>query len=150
MPTCSECGRKVILTYRCHYCGEQFCEEHRLPERHTCPGIEKVKEVARIGRGHDGNSMVGDFSAWIDSTSSTRFYLEGHVFEKMMSGDIQIDNGRFSREEAKEIAEMLSSNNPFLKMNATLAIWAKNGTIYIGLLVAAVILLSVVIIILKV
>ncbi|MBO3802467.1 MAG: AN1-type zinc finger domain-containing protein [Candidatus Brockarchaeota archaeon] len=149
MPSCSECGRKVMLAYRCRYCGEGFCEEHRLPERHQCPGIEAAKEEARIGRARAGDRR-GDFGAWVDSASSTRFYLEGHVFEKTLSGDIQIDNGRFSRDEAREIAEMLSSDNPFLKLNATLAIWAKNGTIYVGLLVAAVILLAVVIVILKV
>ncbi|MGQ9514010.1 MAG: AN1-type zinc finger domain-containing protein [Thermoproteota archaeon] len=150
MPSCSECGKKVILTYRCHYCGEVFCEEHRLPERHNCMGIEIAKEEARIGRRYVGEGKIKDFTAWINSAASDRFYLEGHVFEKMLSGEIQIDDGKFNKEEALEIAEMLSSKNPFLKLNATLAIWSKNGTIYIGLLVAVVIMLSIIIIILKV
>jgi predicted nucleic acid binding AN1-type Zn finger protein len=44
------------LTYRCHRCGRWYCGEHRLPERHNCPGDgegevgakrAQQKEVAR-------------------------------------------------------------------------------------------------------
>ena len=34
---CKQCGDDVVLPFRCTYCGEQFCGEHRLPERHQCP-----------------------------------------------------------------------------------------------------------------
>ena len=40
------------MPYECKFCGEQFCAEHRLPERHTCPGLlehrRKLKEEGRI------------------------------------------------------------------------------------------------------
>jgi len=150
MPSCSECGKRVILTYRCHYCGEQFCEEHRLPERHRCVGIEAAKQEARVGKRYVRGGRTQEFEAWLNSPTSEEFILEGHVFEKMLSGDIRIDNGKFRNEEAREVAEMLESRNPFLKFNATLAIWGRNGIIYIGLLIIAVLLLSVVVIILKV
>jgi Zn-dependent protease len=34
---CSQCGQEVFLPFRCPYCGEYFCPEHRLPENHNCP-----------------------------------------------------------------------------------------------------------------
>ncbi|MEM2017010.1 MAG: AN1-type zinc finger domain-containing protein [Nitrososphaerota archaeon] len=36
---CSVCGRDELLPFKCKYCGEYFCAEHRLPEKHSCPGI---------------------------------------------------------------------------------------------------------------
>lgn len=150
MPSCSECGKRVTLTYRCHYCGEQFCEEHRLPERHGCVGIDAARQEARAGKMYVKGGWAQGFEAWLNSTSSGEYLLEGHVFEKMLSGDIRIDNGKFRNEEAREVAEMLASRNPFIKFNATLAIWGRNGSIYVGLLIIAILLLSVVVIILKV
>ena len=150
MPSCSECGKRVILTYRCHYCGEQFCEEHRLPETHKCAGIEAARQEARAVKSYVRGGKAQEFKAWLNSPTSEQFVLEGHVFEKMLSGEIRIDNGKFRNEEAREVAEMLESGNPFLKFNAALAIWGRNGSIYIGLLIVAVLLLSVVVIILEV
>jgi len=34
---CSYCGKVIDgLPYKCHYCEETFCPEHRLPENHFC------------------------------------------------------------------------------------------------------------------
>jgi hypothetical protein len=33
------------LPYRCKFCGETFCSDHRLPENHECIGLEKYKDV---------------------------------------------------------------------------------------------------------
>lgn len=35
---CSVCGRDELLPFKCKYCGEYFCAEHRLPEKHNCLG----------------------------------------------------------------------------------------------------------------
>lgn len=47
MAKCSECG-KQSMSFKCKYCGEKFCSEHRLPEKHDCSKmdaeIEKEKE----------------------------------------------------------------------------------------------------------
>jgi len=37
---CQKCQKEVFLPFRCPYCGEYFCSEHRLPENHECPRIE--------------------------------------------------------------------------------------------------------------
>ncbi|MFT4868223.1 MAG: membrane associated rhomboid family serine protease [Candidatus Nanohaloarchaea archaeon] len=44
MAECSECG-KQSMSFTCKYCGEKFCSEHRLPEKHECPKLdEKIEE----------------------------------------------------------------------------------------------------------
>jgi membrane associated rhomboid family serine protease len=42
MTECSECGKQT-MAFTCHYCGEKFCSEHRLPEKHDCDGLESGK-----------------------------------------------------------------------------------------------------------
>ncbi|RLG05769.1 MAG: hypothetical protein DRN59_04105 [Thaumarchaeota archaeon] len=39
MARCAVCGKEVLMPFRCAYCGEYFCSEHRLPEKHNCPGL---------------------------------------------------------------------------------------------------------------
>jgi len=43
MAKCSFCGKDVDLPFSCNYCGKKFCAEHRLPEKHDCEAIHKVK-----------------------------------------------------------------------------------------------------------
>ena len=37
MTKCQYCGEDVVLPFRCSYCNQYFCVEHRLPENHACP-----------------------------------------------------------------------------------------------------------------
>ncbi|MDH4213700.1 MAG: hypothetical protein OEV85_07240 [Candidatus Thorarchaeota archaeon] len=46
MTTCSLCGHED-LSFTCPYCNGVYCGEHRLPESHGCPGIQKVREDAK-------------------------------------------------------------------------------------------------------
>lgn len=53
---CAVDGKEVLMPFRCSYCGEYFCAEHRLPEKHGCPGLfaaaspyEKEKRHAKTG-----------------------------------------------------------------------------------------------------
>lgn len=43
MAECSKCGKQE-MTFTCRYCGEKFCSEHRLPEKHNCEKIDKVEK----------------------------------------------------------------------------------------------------------
>jgi membrane associated rhomboid family serine protease len=36
---CDICGKEEYLPFKCKYCGGTFCAEHRLPEKHNCPGF---------------------------------------------------------------------------------------------------------------
>lgn len=44
MAECSECGEKS-MSFKCHYCGEKYCSEHRLPEKHDCTGLKSGKKL---------------------------------------------------------------------------------------------------------
>ncbi|MDH5624354.1 MAG: hypothetical protein OEY39_07805 [Candidatus Bathyarchaeota archaeon] len=34
---CQNCGKEVVLPFKCSYCNGYFCADHRLPENHACP-----------------------------------------------------------------------------------------------------------------
>jgi len=40
---CQYCGREEPLPFKCQYCQDFFCAEHRLPENHACPMAEKAR-----------------------------------------------------------------------------------------------------------
>ena len=40
---CRKCGQETFLPFRCPYCGDLFCTEHRLPENHNCPRIDYAR-----------------------------------------------------------------------------------------------------------
>ncbi|MEE8167676.1 MAG: AN1-type zinc finger protein [Candidatus Hydrothermarchaeales archaeon] len=44
MGVCSYCNAEETMPFTCKFCGSQFCADHRLPENHTCIGLEKFKE----------------------------------------------------------------------------------------------------------
>jgi Zn-dependent protease len=52
---CRKCGQETFLPFRCPYCGDQFCSEHRLPENHDCPRME----LARAQRQEDAVVLQG-------------------------------------------------------------------------------------------
>lgn len=41
---CFKCDKKTDLPYRCKFCSQRFCSEHRLPEAHDCLGLEKLRK----------------------------------------------------------------------------------------------------------
>jgi Zn-dependent protease len=42
---CHYCEQqKPGLPFRCNYCGEYFCSDHRLPENHACPRVGGPKQ----------------------------------------------------------------------------------------------------------
>ncbi len=47
---CNYCLTSLPFSYRCHRCGGWYCAEHRLPERHNCPGESGKLAVERVQR----------------------------------------------------------------------------------------------------
>ncbi|MFP4116732.1 MAG: rhomboid family intramembrane serine protease [Candidatus Aenigmatarchaeota archaeon] len=47
MADCSYCGKEADIPFKCKFCSDTFCSEHRLPENHECVGLDKYKEKAR-------------------------------------------------------------------------------------------------------
>jgi membrane associated rhomboid family serine protease len=41
MAKCDVCGKGVDLPYNCGRCGGTYCAEHRLPENHSCTGLNE-------------------------------------------------------------------------------------------------------------
>ncbi|MFB6301663.1 MAG: AN1-type zinc finger domain-containing protein [Haloferacaceae archaeon] len=51
---CLVCGKpsdEEGLPYRCAYCGEFVCTDHRLPENHGCTGERLPSDESPEGRG---------------------------------------------------------------------------------------------------
>ncbi|KYK37500.1 MAG: hypothetical protein AYK18_09795 [Theionarchaea archaeon DG-70] len=40
---CQYCDKDVILPFKCPFCNQYFCPEHRLPENHECPEYWRAK-----------------------------------------------------------------------------------------------------------
>jgi len=39
---CQYCEKDVVLPFKCRFCNQHYCTEHRLPENHECPEYWKV------------------------------------------------------------------------------------------------------------
>jgi len=44
MARCSYCGTEEMMPFRCKFCGQPHCADHRLPENHGCLGLVEYKE----------------------------------------------------------------------------------------------------------
>lgn len=70
MAKCAVCGEEVLMPFKCSYCGEYFCAAHRLPEKHSCPGLfaaaspyEKEKKRIEVKRA-EGRWESISWSRW--------------------------------------------------------------------------------------
>jgi Zn-dependent protease len=69
---CDKCGVETYMPYRCNYCGGYFCDQHRLPEFHDCPG---TYDQAKPNTVHVGSySSTGDFQANYSTSRVLRSY----------------------------------------------------------------------------
>lgn len=50
MAKCSVCGKIILLSHQCSYCGDTFCDVHSLPENHHCVGLPREPPPQIIGR----------------------------------------------------------------------------------------------------
>ncbi|RBI61249.1 rhomboid family intramembrane serine protease [halophilic archaeon] len=41
MANCDVCGKEENMPYQCRRCNGTYCAEHRLPESHSCPGLNE-------------------------------------------------------------------------------------------------------------
>lgn len=42
---------RITMAFKCGYCGDYFCEEHRLPEKHNCIGLKLRKQNRKTQNG---------------------------------------------------------------------------------------------------
>jgi len=53
MTKCSYCSAEELLPFTCRYCGDKFCREHHLPEKHECTGLSQAGPAKRRAGGHE-------------------------------------------------------------------------------------------------
>ena len=87
-----------------------------------------------------------EFDVWLNSKYSNPFWVGHHRFEKSVTGEIRVDNGIFSREEAAILFRMLNSRDPFTRLNAKFVIWERNRILLVILVIVTVIMLALVLI----
>lgn len=69
------------MPYECNLCGEQFCSDHRLPEKHSCPMLDRGGTDANVvveveNQKEDNNSSLSDK---LPSLPSLDGIIEGKV-----------------------------------------------------------------------
>jgi len=75
---CKVCDKQVLpFPHTCSYCGRNFCAEHRLPEKHNCENIEKVKESSRLPRTEELLREISEFE------KAARMRKSKSLFEKL-------------------------------------------------------------------
>lgn len=79
---CKVCGKPVKpLPYTCSYCGEVFCVEHRLPEKHGCAGLSRLRSFEVEVEGLD--EAILEFE---EAARRRRGGLLGKLKEKLKRG----------------------------------------------------------------
>jgi len=146
MTKCRQCGNDVPLAYRCRRCGGLFCDEHRLPENHSCDAIALRREQEIVAEARSSTSTVTQLENWVRTGSPGMIYVEGHRFEFTKLGEVLIDQGKFQKDEAYSVGRMLISRNPFSRFTAELVIWGRNGRLLMVVLMVAMLLLAIVLI----
>ena len=48
MATCDACGKTENMPYQCRHCGGTYCGDHRLPENHSCPGLDNWNDPKAV------------------------------------------------------------------------------------------------------
>ncbi|MCJ7450462.1 MAG: rhomboid family intramembrane serine protease [Candidatus Nanohaloarchaeota archaeon QJJ-9] len=93
MPECSECGKSVSMPFRCKFCGETFCSDHRLPENHDCDSLEEYKEKKA---GDEVTYNVDRVNTGVESSSGISERLKDK-FSSLTSRNRQVSRGSIGR-----------------------------------------------------
>jgi membrane associated rhomboid family serine protease len=48
MAKCDQCGKNENMPYQCRHCGGTYCADHRLPENHSCPGLDNWNDPSAV------------------------------------------------------------------------------------------------------
>ncbi|PSQ01150.1 rhomboid family intramembrane serine protease [Halobacteriales archaeon QS_4_70_19] len=88
MATCAVCGKHVDMPYRCNRCGQNYCSEHRLPENHSCAGLNDWDDPDGVfdsgfddsvrNRGRSGGGL-SDRASGLFGTGGPLSYVRGNV-----------------------------------------------------------------------
>ena len=89
MAECSECGKQT-MSFTCHYCGEKFCSEHRLPENHDCEGLESGKKDEYMNTDEEAskNTDTGSSEKWFKDKDVKKEVHRNQRHTRGLSSDI--------------------------------------------------------------
>lgn len=79
MKECSNCGQSEGMPYECNGCGNYFCSEHRLPEKHDCthdplpPRFSRIYEQA-MDEDEQPGSLRGKVRTVLPTAQGTATY----------------------------------------------------------------------------
>lgn len=83
MAECDVCGRHVDMPYECRRCGGDFCAEHRLPENHSCPGLNEWNDPEGVFESEMDSKQTGRAGSGLFDSLTSRggplSYLKGNV-----------------------------------------------------------------------
>ena len=84
MAECSECGKET-MSFTCHYCGEKYCSEHRLPENHDCEGLESGKDEEFLNSNKEDTKQ---------EASKDKKWFDEKFEEKDVKQDVRRNHGK--------------------------------------------------------
>src|SRR6185312_7576321 len=69
---CYWCGVNENIPFVCNYCGESFCNTHRIPMNHSCANLKQYMQnrQRRMQAGDEGKHSMHSFSSMIRIKSS--------------------------------------------------------------------------------
>ncbi len=72
---CQKCQKEISLPFKCPYCGEYFCSEHRLPENHECAKLEFARAPKKepLSKPHESYGEYGYTLTYIPVKPIRRF-----------------------------------------------------------------------------
>ena len=72
MAKCDACGKEENMPYQCRHCGGTYCGDHRLPENHSCPGLENWNDPSGVFDSGFDDTVDGDGGGgWGSSSGSS-------------------------------------------------------------------------------
>jgi len=121
---CNTCNKEMDYTFRCKFCNGNFCENHQLPENHSCKGLDKWKEE-EIGK----KTIIGkkNFQYQFRGATTIGYYPKSTIFLKIRkqqdAEDIVLD---LMHKEFRKKLKNFEGNIEFIEKQN---IWSINGEV---------------------
>lgn len=78
MAECNKCGDEISMPYECSRCGNKFCSDHRLPEKHSCTMLDRGGPDSQIvveeNKGNKEDSVVDKIKDFFSSSLTNNFW----------------------------------------------------------------------------
>jgi membrane associated rhomboid family serine protease len=78
MAECNKCGDEISMPYKCNRCGNKFCSDHRLPEKHSCTMLDRggadSEIVVEENRRDEDDSVVDKIKEFFSSSLTNDFW----------------------------------------------------------------------------